>query len=306
MGFLLHRGILGSRTGCSTRYRLALKRRPKLGASPRRRGPSPLQSKVWLSRLLLTTLRLARYRSWYQLFSLLPLTVAMSASRALHATSPRAAQTTRLRGCPQHLILWRDLSLLIRAPRLRRPDTMVLAGVAGLYSKYLSDFFETQTNASICLHFLPYSAAQSELAGITSAIWGCIYPALRVFHRLFFYRDFATLCAVAFHQKNATLLATWLARFMERIDARMHRKFLRFLSVFLRRVHESKSPSLTHTGVKLTLKGKISVSGSAKKRTQHIAYGVRSLSRKSHRISFAQAVVRTRTGVMGLKCFIFY
>lgn len=93
---------------------------------------------------------------------------------------------------------------------------------------------------------------------------------------------------------------------MERIDARMHRKFLRFLSVFLRRIHESSSPYLTHTGVKLIVKGKISVSGSAKKRTQHIAYGVRSLSRKSHRISFAQGLVRTRTGVLGLKCFIFY
>lgn len=93
---------------------------------------------------------------------------------------------------------------------------------------------------------------------------------------------------------------------MERIDARIHKKFLKFLSVFLRRIHESTAASLTHTGIKITVKGKISVSGSAKKRTQHIAYGTRSLVRKNHRISFAQGLVRTPTGVLGLKCFLFF
>lgn len=168
------------------------------------------------------------------------------------------------------------------------------------------DFFEGFTKRKVCLHFVPYVSSVDELARVKLDVAACIYPALKVFHRLFFYRDFATLCAIAFYQKNAKLLLTWLTRFMERIEAKVHRKFLRFLSVFFRRVHESTAPSLSHTGIKLTIKGKISVSGSAKKRTQHMAYGTRSLSRKSHSISYAQGIVRTPTGVLGLKCFIFY
>lgn len=230
----------------------------------------------------------------------------MSAAKSVGPTSRRNRLTTRARGCPQHLILWRDLSLLIRAPYLRRPNSMVLAGIAGVYTKYLVDFFEGYTQSQLCLHFVPYTSAFNELRKVKSAINACIYPALKVFHRLFFYKDFANLCSMALHQKNAPLLTTWLTRFMERIDARMHRKFLRFLSVFFRRVHESTSPYITHTGIKFIIKGKIGVSGSAKKRTQHIAYGTRSLSRKNHRISFCQGLVRTPTGVLGLKCFLFY
>lgn len=156
------------------------------------------------------------------------------------------------------------------------------------------------------MHFVPYDANIQELRQIRLDVNACVYPALRVFHRLFFFKDFANLCAIAFQQKNAALFVTWLTRFMERIDARIHKKFLRFLGVFLRRIHESNAPSLSYTGIKIIVKGKISVSGNAKKRTQHIAYGTRSLSRKNHSISFAQGLVRTATGVLGFKCFIFY
>ena len=232
--------------------------------------------------------------------------MALVAVRKIGPVSTKLPLTNRVRGCPQHLLLWRDLSILIRAPYLRRPNSLVLAGVAGVYTKYLTDFFETYTGSQVCLHFVPYTSNITELARVRLAINACIYPALKVFHRLFFYKDFAMLCALALHQKNAPLLVAWLTKFMERIDARIHRKFLRFLSIFFRRVHELASPSITHTGIKFIVKGKISVSGSAKKRTQHIAYGTRSLSRKSHRISFSQGVVRTPTGVLGLKCFIFY
>lgn len=261
---------------------------------------------MWLRCLLGTTNRLARYQSWYQLFSLLPLSVALAASKTVGRVARRLTLTTRARGCPQHLILWRDLSLLVRAKQPRRPNSLVLAGIAGVYTKYLVDFLEGYTHAQLCLHFVPYTSAFAELSRVKAAINACVYPALKTFHRLFFYKDFANLCSMALHQKNAPLLTAWLTRFMERIDARMHRKFLRFLSVFFRRVHESASPHITHTGIKFIIKGKIGVSGSAKKRTQHIAYGTRSLSRKNHRISFCQGLVRTPTGVLGLKCFLFY
>ena len=132
--------------------------------------------------------------------------MAVLAAKSLGLTTRRVSLTTRARGCPQHLILWRDLSLLVRAPYLRRPNSAVLAGIAGVYTKYLVDFFEGYTQTQICLHFVPYSGCPAELVKVKAAINACIDPALKTFHRLFFYRDFANLCSMALHQKNAPLL----------------------------------------------------------------------------------------------------
>lgn len=93
---------------------------------------------------------------------------------------------------------------------------------------------------------------------------------------------------------------------MERIHLRHHRRFLSFLKLFLSRVYNTQAEALRLLGFKLTVKGKISVTGNAKKRTQRLRYGINSLSKKSHRISYSRGVIHTRTGVLGLKFFIFY
>lgn len=85
---------------------------------------------------------------------------------------------------------------------------MIVAGISGTYTKYLMDFFEGYTKSQICLHFIPYGSNGHELARIRLDVNACIYPALKTFHRLFFYKDFGMLCALAFYQKNATLLIT--------------------------------------------------------------------------------------------------
>lgn len=196
--------------------------------------------------------------------------------------------------------------MLTRVAKQQGTPPSTLTAVSGLYTKYLGAFFEQCSHGQVHVQFIPYESNIAELRQIKKDVNACIYPALKVFHRLFFVKDFANLCSVAFQQKNATLFVRWLTNFMERIEARLHKKFLRFLGVFLRRIHESAAPSITQTGVKIIVKGKISVSGNAKKRTKHLAYGTRSLCRKSHSISFAQGLVRTPTGVLGFKCFIFY
>ena len=204
MGFLVHGRLLGY--GSSLWRKVALCTKPRAGIRFRPKGIRPLRLRSWLRCLLSTTNGLARYHSWYQLFSLLPLSVALLAAKVVGPTTRRAPLTTRARGCPQHLILWRDLSLLVRDPYLRRPNSMVLAGIAGVYTKYLVDFFEGYTQSQLCLHFVPYTSSFTELGKVKAAINACIYPALKVFHRLFFYKDFANLCAMALHQKNAPLL----------------------------------------------------------------------------------------------------
>lgn len=136
------------------------------------------------------------------------MSVASAAAKSLSTARPLRLGSSRARGCPQHLLLWRDLHAILKAPYKYRPNSMVVAGISGTYTKYLMDFFEGYTKSQIYLHFIPYGSNGHELARIRLDVNACIYPALKTFHRLFFYKDFGMLCALAFYQKNATLLIT--------------------------------------------------------------------------------------------------
>ena len=154
--------------------------------------------------------------------------------------------------------------------------------------------------------FLPYKPCVGYIGELTKLVETCVYPRLRSFHKLFFIQDFVHIITLAFYQKNADLFLRWLLRFMEKINPRLHRKFISYLKVFLGHLYRTQSNHLQFLGFKLVVKGKISVTGNAKKRTQRINYGICSLTTKIYKISYARGVVHTRTGVLGLKCFLFY
>ena len=59
-------------------------------------------------------------------------------------------------------------------------------------------------------------------------------------------------------------------------------------------------------GFKLDVRGKVSVAGNSKKRHYLIKYGELSFSKKNNKISYAQNIVRTPTGVLGLEFVLVY
>jgi hypothetical protein len=93
---------------------------------------------------------------------------------------------------------------------------------------------------------------------------------------------------------------------MQRLPSKLHRKFLYFLNIFLTRLSEIKPNPTSYIGIRFSISGKISVTGNAKTRTKHLAVGKRSLSTKKLSISFSQKQIRTLTGVLGIRCYIFY
>ena len=93
---------------------------------------------------------------------------------------------------------------------------------------------------------------------------------------------------------------------MTRINSKIHKRFLSFLDLFLLRVYERLPVFTKHIGIKFIISGKISVTGNAKTRTRHLGVGQKSLSTKIVKISFSQQQIRTPTGVLGIKCFIFF
>ena len=54
-------------------------------------------------------------------------------------------------------------------------------------------------------------------------------------------------------------------------------------------------------GIKIQLKGKISVAGNARTRTLFFAYGETSQSQFDHKVAYDLSFVETFTGIMGFK-----
>jgi ribosomal protein S3 len=111
---------------------------------------------------------------------------------------------------------------------------------------------------------------------------------------------------VMFSQHNITIFARWLIRFMEKIRIKLHRRFLFLLKLYFKRLHVLHSKILNYIGLKLVIKGKIGSAGSSKKKIFKMSQGLCSLTKKNHKIAYCNRIVRTYTGALGLKLFLFY
>ena len=65
-------------------------------------------------------------------------------------------------------------------------------------------------------------------------------------------------------------------------------------------------PDLGFRGIKIQLKGKISVAGNARTRTLFFSYGKTSQSTFDHKVAYDLSFVETFTGIMGFKVWFFY
>jgi hypothetical protein len=204
------------------------------------------------------------------------------------------------------LSFWRALGVVVRLWRRSPPHVPPFSEVAWAYNKYLLGAAQRLHGGEVSLRFLPYQVGGAELEADHQVVLSCVYPALRRFHRLLFYRDWAMLFTIALKQRNASLLLLWFVRLMTRVGPLKHKRLLLFLEAFFYRLDECNPSPTQHLGVKLVVKGKISVTGNAKTRTRHLGVGKRSLSTRGLRLRFSQRQVPTPTGALGAKCFIFY
>ena len=93
---------------------------------------------------------------------------------------------------------------------------------------------------------------------------------------------------------------------MEKISLRKHKKFLNLLKIILTRYYNFFFLHSNVLGIFFDIRGKLGVTGSAKKRHMKLSTGTYSSTKKKTRISFSQAVVRTSTGVLGVTFCIFF
>jgi hypothetical protein len=126
------------------------------------------------------------------------------------------------------------------------------------------------------------------------------------FFRKFPLRNFAEMILITFLKKDLIFFMRFFKYFLERVSMKDHKKLFYSFEFVLKKFLKDLMVMTKVAGLKFEVKGKISVTGNAKKRNKIIKYGRYSLTTKKLKIDYNFDIVRTPTGVLGLKMFMTY
>ena len=131
------------------------------------------------------------------------------------------------------------------------------------------------------------------------------YYERRLGHR-FFLEESLHILHMGFTYQDSKLISSWLKSLILRISFWKTRFIFRFLKYLFNNYFQYIFPEIGVKGFKVKLKGKISVAGNSRKRTIFYRTGKTSHSSQNLKVVNSNTIIKTFTGVMGLRVWIFY
>jgi hypothetical protein len=121
-----------------------------------------------------------------------------------------------------------------------------------------------------------------------------------------FLKESIRIVYMALKYKDPVFLMNWICAMLTRMSFWRYRRIFRYLKYLLRVMVYGYFSELKFKGVKLKLKGKISVAGNARTRTLFYRIGQTSHSTFDHRIHHSYNLVHSFTGVMGFQLWFYF
>ena len=183
-----------------------------------------------------------------------------------------------------------------------------LPNVTMWYYNTLIRFMENCSGKKVYLKFNPFienSLTFSDLA--RCQMW---MPRLWSFQKLLGHRIFINeslkILHLALRFKDPVFLSNWIKSMLYRLSFWKYRLLFRYLKYAMRYLFWTHFPELNFKGLKLKLKGKISVAGSARTRTLVYKIGETSHATVNNRVLSHFTTVNTFTGVMGFRMWFYF
>lgn len=110
----------------------------------------------------------------------------------------------------------------------------------------------------------------------------------------------------SFLLKDSTIFVNFLRKILEKSNIKLHKKIFLGLKKILKDIFMPLFSFLGVYGVFFNIKGKIGVSGSAKKRRYYFYYGKHSITTRKIKIDMKFTPIWTFTGSLGFTFLIFY
>ena len=176
------------------------------------------------------------------------------------------------------------------------------------YYKTLIQFIENCSGRRTNLYFGPFienSLTFEDRARCT--LWNNRVTGFQriMGHRIFVY-EALSIVAISIRIKDPTFLANWIRGMLKRLSFWRYRLIFRYLKFLLRYIFQPNFHLFDFRGVKLSLKGKISVAGNARTRTLFMRFGDTSHSKMDNKVAYDLSLVNTFTGVLGFKLLFYY
>jgi hypothetical protein len=123
--------------------------------------------------------------------------------------------------------------------------------------------------------------------------------------RKYFKKNVVSILFYSLLLKDCIIFCNFLKNFLENIHLKQHKKFFIYLKKIFKKIKHFFT-FLAVKGIYINVKGKISVTGNAKKRRFFFKFKKNSLTKKTLKIEQKFISVRTSTGVLGLFYYIFF
>lgn len=133
-----------------------------------------------------------------------------------------------------------------------------------------------------------------------------LYKYQRIIGNNFFIDEFLQIIFLMFKYKDIALFNNWLKKIMERMSLYKHKFFLRLLRATCKCLFSGLFKLYNIKGFKFDIRGKIGVTGNARKRHFLITHKTFSGSTISNKYVMDQTLIRTFTGVMGVTVILVY
>lgn len=171
---------------------------------------------------------------------------------------------------------------------------------------FITKYLEFLCGARVCLRLKNFRLNLNIFNNLLDWLARRMSIKLKQFNRFFFYKEFLEILILSLWKKDIKFFELWLIRFLEKIHFKYHKNFFFLLKLFFKDFFKKFQQIFLLKGLKFDIRGKVSVSGNAKKRSYLVTYGKYSVSTKFNKISFTKNIVRTSTGVLGIELLLVY
>ena len=176
------------------------------------------------------------------------------------------------------------------------------------YNFLLIRFLENVSGLKVSLLFNPY--LHKSLSFYENAQLNLWTQRVKGFQRLIGpkvpLRESLTVTYLSLKLKDPTLLSNWMSRTIHKVSFWKYRALFRYLKFLFHNLFLPSFPSLSMRGVKLKLKGKVSVAGNARTRAIYYRIGNTSQSTFKNKVLYNLNFFYTFTGILGLQIWYYF
>ena len=192
---------------------------------------------------------------------------------------------------------------------LRRASSAAFAPPVSLwYYRTLVKFIEACSGRQVSLHLGPFLENSLTFEDRAKCrMWSDRITSFQksLGHRIFV-NEGLRLVALSIRLKDPTFLSNWIRAMLDRISFWKIRDIFRFVKFLFKHIFKPNFEHFQFKGLKLSLKGKISVAGNARTRTLFMRVGNTSHSSMDNKIAYDLNYVHTFTGILGFKLWFFF